>query len=184
MLKPLAAATIAISICSSAIATEYPAHGITFVVPFAAGGPTDTVARAIAGPMSKSLGQPIIIENVAGAGGSVGVGRAVHASPDGYTLSVGNWSTHVINGAMYTLRYDLLNDLEPIARLPSAHQLIVARKGVAANSLRELVAWMKGRTTWLAPRVSEARATSVPCCSKARPGRGSRPCITAARRPR
>jgi tripartite-type tricarboxylate transporter receptor subunit TctC len=97
--------------------------------------------------MSKSLSQPIIIENVSGAGGSVGVGRAVHASPDGYTLSVGNWSTHVINGAMYALRYDLLNDLEPIARLPSAHQLIVARKGVAANSLSELVGWMKGRTT-------------------------------------
>jgi tripartite-type tricarboxylate transporter receptor subunit TctC len=147
MKTSLVAATIAISLCSPAIAAEYPAHGITFIVPFAAGGPTDTVARAVAGPMSKSLGQPIIIENVAGAGGSVGVGRAVNASPDGYTLNVGNWSTHVVNGAMYTLRYDLLNDLEPVARLPSAHQLIVARKGVAANNLSELVAWMKGRTT-------------------------------------
>jgi len=138
---------MAILLSSHAIATEFPAHAITFIVPFAAGGPTDTVARAIGAAMSKSIGQPIIVENVAGAGGSVGVGRAVHASPDGYTLNVGNWSTHVINGAMYALRYDLLNDLEPIARLPSAHQLIVARKGVAANNLGELVAWMKGRTT-------------------------------------
>jgi tripartite-type tricarboxylate transporter receptor subunit TctC len=147
MRKSLALATLAILLSSHAIATEFPAHAITFIVPFAAGGPTDTVARAIGASMSKSIGQPIIIENVAGAGGSVGVGRAVHASPDGYTLNVGNWSTHVINGAMYALRYDLLNDLEPIARLPSAHQLIVARKGVAANNLGELVAWMKGRTT-------------------------------------
>jgi tripartite-type tricarboxylate transporter receptor subunit TctC len=147
MRKSLAAATIAISLSLPAIATEYPAHAITFIVPFAAGGPTDTVARSIAGSMSKSLRQPIIIENVAGAGGSVGVGRVVHAAPDGYTLGVGNWSTHVINGAMYTLGYDLVNDLEPIARLPSAQQLIVARKGVPATSLAELVAWMKGRTS-------------------------------------
>jgi tripartite-type tricarboxylate transporter receptor subunit TctC len=147
MRKSLAAATIAILLSSPAVTAEYPARAITFIVPFAAGGPTDTVARAIAGAVSKGVGQPVIIENVPGAGGSVGVGRAVHASPDGYTLIVGNWSTHVINGAMYTLRYDLVNDLEPVARLPSAHQLIVARKGVAANSLNELVAWMKGRTT-------------------------------------
>jgi tripartite-type tricarboxylate transporter receptor subunit TctC len=72
--------------------------------------------------MSKSVGQPFIIENVAGAGGSVGVGRAVHAPPDGYSLSVGNWSTHVINGAMYTLRYDLVNDLEPVVRLASTQR--------------------------------------------------------------
>jgi len=147
MRKSLAAATIAILLSSPAVTAEYPARAITFIVPFAAGGPTDTVARAIAGAVSKGVGQPVIIENVPGAGGSVGVGRAVHASPDGYTLIVGNWSTHVINGAMYALRYDLVNDLEPVARLPSAHQLIVARKGVAANSLSELVAWMKGRTT-------------------------------------
>jgi tripartite-type tricarboxylate transporter receptor subunit TctC len=148
MRKSLAAATIAISLTAPAMAAaEYPSHAITFIVPFAAGGPTDTIARTIAASMSKSVGQPIIIENVAGAGGSVGVGRAVHASPDGYTLSVGNWSTHVINGAMYSLRYDLVDDLEPVARLPSAQQLIVARKGVPANSLGELVAWMKGRTT-------------------------------------
>jgi tripartite-type tricarboxylate transporter receptor subunit TctC len=128
MRKSLALATIAISLSSHAIATEFPAHAITFIVPLAAGGPADTVARAVGGSMSKSIGQPIIAENVAGAGGSVGVGLAVHASSDGYTVSVDNWSTQVINGATYKLRYDLLNDFEPIARFPSAHQLIVARK--------------------------------------------------------
>lgn len=147
MRKLLAAASVAIPLSSSAIAAEYPAHAITVIVPFAAGGPTDTVARTITGAMSRSVGQPIVIENVAGAGGSVGVGRVVHASPDGYTLVVGNWSTHVVNGAIYKLRYDLVNDLEPVARLPGARQLIVARKGVPADDLAGLLAWMKGRTT-------------------------------------
>jgi tripartite-type tricarboxylate transporter receptor subunit TctC len=147
MIKSITAATIAISLFAPAIATEFPAHAITFIVPFAAGGPTDTVARTIAESMSKNVGQPIIIGNVVGAGGSVGVGRAVRAAADGYTLSVGDWSTHVINGAMYALRYDSVTDLEPIARLPSAQQLIVAKKGVPANNLDELITWMKGRTT-------------------------------------
>ena len=84
-----------------ALADGYPTKPITFIVPFAAGGPLDSLARAIAEPMSADLGQPIVIENVAGAGGSIGVGRAAHAAPDGYTVSVGNWSTHVLNGAIY-----------------------------------------------------------------------------------
>ena len=124
MRKSLAAATIAILLSSPAVTAEYPARAITFIVPFAAGGPTDTVARTVAASMSKSVGQPIIIENVAGAGGSVGVGRAVHALPDGYTVSVGNWSTHVINGAMYALPYDLVSDFEPIARLPDRKSVV------------------------------------------------------------
>jgi tripartite-type tricarboxylate transporter receptor subunit TctC len=128
---------------ANAGAQVYPSRPITMTVPFAAGGPTDTVARIIAEPMGAALGQPVIIENVAGAGGSIGVGRVAHAAPDGYTLSIGNWSTHVVNGAIYALPYDLLNDLEPVALLPSNPQLIVAKNSIPANDLKELIAWLR-----------------------------------------
>src|SRR5262245_56822293 len=144
MNKHLLIATAAVISCvSNAIADGYPTRAITFVVPFAAGGPTDMLARTLAKPMSTTLGQNIVIENVVGAGGSVGVGRVAHAAPDGYELSFGNWSTHVVNGAMYALQYDLLNDFEPIAPLPSAAQLIVSKKTVPAANLGELIAWLK-----------------------------------------
>jgi tripartite-type tricarboxylate transporter receptor subunit TctC len=127
----------------AAVADGYPSKPITFVVPFAAGGPLDSLARGISEPMSADLGQPIIIENVTGAAGSIGVGRVAHAAPDGYTVSVGNWSTHVLNGAIHTLPYDLLNDLAPVALLPSAPQLIVAKSALPAANFRELVAWLQ-----------------------------------------
>jgi len=134
-------ATIAGAFC--ALAEDYPTRPVTLVVPFAAGGPTDSLARTLAQPLGAALGQSVVIENVAGAGGSVGVGRVAHAAPDGYTVSVGNWSTHVVNGAIYALPYDLLNDFEPIALLPGSPQLIVARKTIPATSLGELIAWLK-----------------------------------------
>src|SRR5205807_5449080 len=115
----------------------------TIVVPFAAGGPADAMARVIGDRMRVSLGQQVIIENVAGAGGSVGVGRVVRAAPDGYTISIGHWSTHVVNGAIYDLPYDLLKDLEPIALLPANPQLIVSKKSVPAKDLKEFIAWLK-----------------------------------------
>jgi tripartite-type tricarboxylate transporter receptor subunit TctC len=147
MKKQLAVAAIAALSCiAPAIADVYPAKPITFVVPFAAGGPLDSLARAIAEPMSAELGQPIVIENVAGAAGSVGVGRVVHAAADGYTVSIGNWSTHVLNGAIYALQYDLLNDLAPVALLPSAPQLVVAKGALPAANFRELVMWLKSNT--------------------------------------
>jgi tripartite-type tricarboxylate transporter receptor subunit TctC len=130
-------------------AADYPNRTITFVVPFAAGGPTDTLGRVVAEEMSRILGQSIIIENVAGAGGSVGVERVVRASPDGYTICVGNWSTHVLNGAIYHLDYDLVADLEPVALLPSAPQVIVARKDIKADNLAELIAWVKSNRATL-----------------------------------
>ena len=148
MRKQLLVVAITIfSFFSAALAADYPGRPITLIVPFAAGGPTDTLARIFAERMSKSLGQPILIENVVGAGGSLGVGRVVHAAPDGYTISVGNWSTHVLNGAMYSLGYDLINDLEPVAPLPGGPQIVVTRKGVPASNLGELIAWLKGRQT-------------------------------------
>jgi tripartite-type tricarboxylate transporter receptor subunit TctC len=113
------------------------------IVPFAAGGPTDVVARILAEGMRASLGQNVLIENVTGAAGSLGVGRAVRASPDGYTLSIGHWSTHVINGAIYNLPYNLLTDLAPVALMFSNPQLIVTNLKVPADDLKSLVVWIK-----------------------------------------
>jgi len=124
-------------------AQNFPTRPVTIVVPFAAGGPADAMARVIGDRMRVSLGQQVIIEDVAGAGGSTGVGRVVRAPPDGYTVSIGHWSTHVVNGAIYDLPYDLLKDLEPVARLPSNPQWVVAKKSVPASNLKELIAWLK-----------------------------------------
>jgi tripartite-type tricarboxylate transporter receptor subunit TctC len=124
-------------------AQAYPSHPITMIVPFAAGGPTDVVARIVAEGMKASLGQTVIIENVAGADGTIGVGRAARAAPDGYTLSAGQLGTHVLNGAVYSLRYDLVKDFEPIALLGSNPYILVTNKTLPAKDLRELIAWAK-----------------------------------------
>ena len=121
----------------------YPSRPITLIVPFGAGGPVDTLARTLIEPMRVSLGQPVLIENVTGASGTIGVGRAVRAAPDGYTVSIGNWPSHVVNGAIYSLPYDLLKDFAPVARLPSNPYVIVARKDLPAKDLKELIAWLK-----------------------------------------
>src|SRR5262245_56307352 len=126
-----------------AIAQDFPTRPITIVVPFAAGGPTDTVARLIAEPMRTVLGQPIVIENITGAAGSVGTGRVARATPDGHTLVVGYWGTHVLNGVIYPLQYDVLNDFAPVALLATNPQLIVARTTLPAKSLPELISWLK-----------------------------------------
>jgi tripartite-type tricarboxylate transporter receptor subunit TctC len=128
---------------ATAAADDYPSRPITMVVPFAAGGPTDVIGRLMARSMSAVLGQNVVVEDVTGAAGTIGVGRVAHAPPDGYTLSLGHWSTHVANGAIYALPYDLLTDLEPIALLPSNPMLIVTGKSMPATNLKELVAWLK-----------------------------------------
>jgi tripartite-type tricarboxylate transporter receptor subunit TctC len=124
-------------------AETFPSHPITIVVPFPAGGPTDTVARILAEPMRVALGQAIIIENVTGAAGTIGTGKVARAAPTGYTLSVGFLGTHVLNGALYKLPYDVLQDFEPIALLASNPQLIVAKLAMPATDLRELIGWLK-----------------------------------------
>jgi len=124
-------------------AQTYPTRPITMNVPFAAGGPTDTIARVVAQRMSATLGQSIIIENVTGADGTIGVGRVARATPDGYLLSIGQWSTHVLNGAAYALPYDLLRDFEPVALLSTNPLVIVSYKGLAAANLKELIDWLK-----------------------------------------
>jgi len=122
-----------------AVAETYPSHPVTLVVPFAAGGPVDTLARFVTARMQNILGQNFIIENVTGAGGSIGVGRVAHAAPDGYTLVEGIWSTAVVNGAIYKLNYDVFNDFEPIALLTNGSQLIVIKKDNPANNLKEFL---------------------------------------------
>ena len=126
-----------------AAAQTYPSRPVSMVVPYAPGGPTDTIARIMAEHMRGSLGQPVIIENVSGAGGSIGVARVARATPDGYTLSVGNLSSHVMNGAVYALPYDLIADFAPVSLLSFQPMLIVARKSLPADDLRGLVAWLK-----------------------------------------
>jgi tripartite-type tricarboxylate transporter receptor subunit TctC len=127
----------------TAAAQDYPTNPNTMIVPYAAGGPTDTVGRVVTERMRAELGQMIVAENVGGAGGSIGLGRLARAAPDGYTIDVGNWSAHVINGAIYSLPYDLKTDFEPIALLALAPQIVVARKSMPANNLQELIAWIK-----------------------------------------
>jgi tripartite-type tricarboxylate transporter receptor subunit TctC len=136
-----AAALLALS--PIARAQTYPTRPITLIVPFSPGGGADAIARIVVERIRASLGQPIVIEIVAGANGSIGTGRAARATPDGYTLLVGLWNTHVANGALYSLPYDVLKDFEPISLLASNPELILAKRGMPANDLKGLVAWLK-----------------------------------------
>src|ERR1700712_1799853 len=124
-------------------AQDCPTRPMTMIVPFPAGGATDTLARYLAEQMRAILGQPIIIENVAGAAGSIGVGRAVRSAADGYTLSIGTSTTHMLTGGLYNLQFDLLKDLEPVIQIGSEPLLIVGKKALAANDLNGLIGWLK-----------------------------------------
>jgi tripartite-type tricarboxylate transporter receptor subunit TctC len=127
----------------SAWSQSYPTRPVTIIVPYPAGGGADAVARVMTERMRSFLGQPVIIENVAGASGSIGLGRVARATPDGYVLGIGNWTTHVSSGAVYALPYDVVNDFDPVALTVNAYSMMVARKGVPADNLRELIAWLK-----------------------------------------
>jgi tripartite-type tricarboxylate transporter receptor subunit TctC len=124
-------------------AQAYPSRPITIIVPYAAGGATDTIGRVMAEGMKRSLGQPVIVENATGAGGTIAVGRVARAAPDGYTLSLGHNGSHIMTGATYALQYDLLNDLVPVALISSYPQVIVAKRTIPADNLKGLIAWLK-----------------------------------------
>ena len=124
-------------------AQTYPSRVITIVVPLPPGGATDTLTRTLADHMRTSLGRPIVIENVAGAGGTLGVARVTRAAPDGYTLGVGNWAAYVAAGASYPVHFDLLTDLQPIAKLADTPLWIVTRNTLPVNDLKELIVWLK-----------------------------------------
>src|SRR2546423_3259372 len=145
MTRLLFAATLAAIVAgvSHADAQTYPARPITIIVPLAPGGSTDVIGRVMAEGMRTALGQPVIIENTTGAGGTIGVGRVARAAPDGYTIGIGQWGTNVANGAIYKLPYDLVKDFEPVALIATQPFLVVARKTMPATNLKELIAWLK-----------------------------------------
>jgi tripartite-type tricarboxylate transporter receptor subunit TctC len=146
MRKSILVALIAtLALAGTALADKYPSRPVTVVVPFSAGGPSDAMMRILGERMKISLGEAILVENVTGAGGSIGVGRVVHSSPDGYTVGFGHLGTHVANGAIYKLGYDLVTDLEPVVLLPSNPMIIVSKNAVPAKTLGELIAWLKSR---------------------------------------
>jgi tripartite-type tricarboxylate transporter receptor subunit TctC len=159
MRKTLLAALVALLMAGgNARADNFPSHPVTIVVPFSAGGPSDAMMRILAERMKAALGQSILIENVTGAGGSLGVGRVVRAPADGYTVGFGHLGTNVANGAIYKLGYDLVTDLEPVVLLPSNPMIIVSKNAVPAKSLKELIAWLKAKPT--APTAGTAGAGS------------------------
>ena len=126
-----------------ASAQTFPSRPITLVVPYPAGGPTDLVARVIAEPLRAALGQAVIVENVAGGSGNIGVGRVVRAAPNGYTLVVSNNGLIVLNGALYALSYDSLRDIVPVALMSSNPQIIISKKAIPAQNLSELISWLR-----------------------------------------
>ena len=142
----VAAVAAALAFATSASAEDYPSRPVTIIVPFAAGGPTDALARVLGDGMGRALGQQIVVEDVTGAGGTIGVARAVHAAPDGYTLSIGHLGTHVINGAIYPLSFDLVKDFEPVALIASNPMMIVSKNDIPAKNLNELIAWIKANS--------------------------------------
>ena len=139
----LLAVALVILAIGNALAQAYPSRPITLVVPVAAGGSVDTIARLLSERIKAQLGQPVIVENVTGAGGSIGVARAARAVPDGYSLSIGNWTTHVGASAVYRVSYDVLKDFEPVSRLTDTSMLIVGRNGLPAKDIEELIVWLK-----------------------------------------
>jgi tripartite-type tricarboxylate transporter receptor subunit TctC len=144
MHRVIAAALAAIvAFAGVAMAQTYPARPVTMIVPYAAGGPTDTIARVIGDRMAASLGQPVIIEDLPGAAGTVAAARVARAEPDGYTLSVATWSSYIVSPVIYQLSYDVLRDFAPVALLTKTPLLIVAKKTMPANDLRGMVAWLK-----------------------------------------
>ena len=139
----LAASVAALAAAPPAVAQPYPSRPVTMIVPASAGGPTDAIARVLSERMSANLGGTVLVDNVAGAGGSIGVGKVARATADGYTLGIGQWSHYVLNGATYALQYDLLADFAPIAMIVTGPLLVVSRKDLPATDLKGLIAWLK-----------------------------------------
>src|SRR5882672_5385950 len=161
MKKLLAVLVLALA-SAGALAQTFPVRPVTLIVPFPPGGSTDTAARIIGERMRAPLGQTVVIENVGGAGGSIGVGRVARATPDGYTIDIGQWDTHV-GSIIYPLNYDLQKDFEPIGLMSNNPQLMIARKGFPADDLKGLVAYMKanpGKATFVDQNAA-ARVTGI-----------------------
>jgi tripartite-type tricarboxylate transporter receptor subunit TctC len=133
----------AVALIGNAAAQDYPSRQIVVIVPFPAGGPTDALARILSEPLRAILGQPVVVQNVAGAGATIGVGRAIQSAPDGYTLIVGNWTSHVGGSAIYPVPWNVLADLEPVSQLSVSTLLIAGRTGLPVNDGKQFIAWLK-----------------------------------------
>jgi tripartite-type tricarboxylate transporter receptor subunit TctC len=142
----LAALVAVLTSAGVAFGQAYPSRPITMMVGFPPGGPTDTLARVLAEAMKPSLGQTIVIEDVTGASGTIATGRVVHAQPDGYTIGIGNWGSHVGSPALYNLDYDIIKDLQPISLLTSSPLWILSKNGLPPKTPAELFAWLKARS--------------------------------------
>lgn len=154
-------ASIALTLLAGIAAAQYPNRPVTIISPFPPGGSTDAVARIMAQRMAAPLGQSVIVENAGGAGGSIGAGRVARAAPDGYTIDIGQWDNHVANGVVYNLNYDLQKDFEPIGLMSINPQILLARKGLPADDMKALVAWMKanpGKATFANQQASAQTA--------------------------
>ncbi len=143
IITAVVAAAASSALAAGTAAQSYPSRPVMLIVPFAAGGPTDTIARIVGDRMAQALGQAVIVENVAGAGGTIAAARVAHAAPDGYTLDVATWSTHIVSPAIYQLPYDVQKDFDPVIWLTQTPLLLVGRNTLSANDLKELAAWLK-----------------------------------------
>src|SRR5271169_1138180 len=140
-------ASVLLASAGAAIAQDYPSRPITMMVGFPPGGPTDTLARIVADGMKTALGQPIVIEDLTGAGGTIASNNVVRANPDGYTIGIGNWTSHVGAPALYALQYDVLKDLQPIAYLSGAPLIILGKNDLPPRNAAELISWVKSKST-------------------------------------
>ena len=141
-MKPFLAVVFTL-LATNAAAQTYPSRPITIIAPTTAGGPPDTIARLLSEPMRSVLGQPIVVENVTGAGSTIGVGRVARSAPDGYTLSIGHLNSHVFSSLTYPVTYDVVNDFEPISLIGIAPMVLFGRNGLPGENAKELVAWLK-----------------------------------------
>ena len=140
----MAAGALALpAVSRGALAESFPSRPVTVLVPFAPGALNDIVARLLSDVMGKTLGQPVIVENLAGADGTIATNRVARATPDGYTIIIGNWNTHVANSLIYSLQYDMTKDFVPVMLLPAAPMVLVAKKAMPATDLKSFIAWLK-----------------------------------------
>ncbi|HEX3631529.1 MAG TPA: tripartite tricarboxylate transporter substrate-binding protein, partial [Casimicrobiaceae bacterium] len=140
----MAAGALALpAVSRSAFAESFPSRPVTVIVPFAPGALNDIVARLLSDVIGKTLGQPVVVENLTGADGTIATNRVARATPDGYTIMVGNWNTQVANSLIYSLQYDMTKDFEPVMLLPAAPMVLVAKKAIPASDLKSFIAWLK-----------------------------------------
>jgi tripartite-type tricarboxylate transporter receptor subunit TctC len=172
------------AVSGDAAAQTYPSRPITMIDSFPAGGSTGTIARIVAERMGTTLRQPIIIENVGGANGSIGTGRVARARPDGYTVAIGTQSTHVLNGALFSLPYDVLNDFAPISPLVAGGSVLYARKTMPESDLNGLIAWLKSNPNKASAGIAGTSLRLLTAYFKKKQGRNSPLCPIVVARPR